>query len=63
MAPMTNKNDAPGSKPAPRRRRAQGADAISAGLRQLWAEVEQEPVPDEFLDLLDRIDAARRRAG
>ncbi|MFQ3595880.1 MAG: NepR family anti-sigma factor [Sphingomonadaceae bacterium] len=34
-------------------------DPIAAGLRRLWQEVEAEPVPESFLDLLDRIDAAR----
>lgn len=47
---------APGVRP----RRGRGAaDPISAGLKALWANVEKEPVPDEFLALLDRIDAAR----
>jgi hypothetical protein len=34
-------------------------DPISAGLKALWAAMENEPVPDEFLALLDRIDATR----
>jgi hypothetical protein len=39
-------------------------DAIAAGLRQLFAPLAAEPVPDEFLALLDRIDAnARKGAG
>lgn len=33
-------------------------DPISAGLKALWAAMENEPVPDEFLALLDRIDSA-----
>jgi hypothetical protein len=33
-------------------------DPIASGLRQLWADVEREPVPEEFLDMLDRIDSA-----
>ncbi len=36
-------------------------DPIAEGLRKLWENVEKEPVPDEFLDILDRIDAARRK--
>ncbi len=36
-----------------------GPDPIADGLRQLWADVEAEPVPDDFFDILDRIDAAR----
>ncbi|TPE63963.1 hypothetical protein FJQ54_03755 [Sandaracinobacter neustonicus] len=34
-------------------------DPISLGLRKLWAEVEREEVPDDFLDLLDQIDERR----
>lgn len=33
-------------------------DPISAGLKALWAAMEDEPVPDDFLALLDRIDKA-----
>lgn len=32
-------------------------DPIAIGLQQLFATVADEPVPAEFLDLLDRIDA------
>jgi len=35
------------------------ADPVSLGLRKLWQHAEEEPVPSEFLDLLDAIDAAR----
>lgn len=35
-------------------------DPVSLGLRQLWHEIENEPVPSKFLDLLDAIDAANR---
>lgn len=38
-------------------------DPVAAGLRRLWADLESEPVPDSFLDLLDRIDAAREEGG
>jgi hypothetical protein len=38
--------------------RADGADAISVGLQQLFASVADEPIPDEFMALLDRIEAA-----
>jgi hypothetical protein len=34
-------------------------DPVSLGLRKLWQDVEKEPVPDEFLALLDAIDAAK----
>ncbi len=36
-------------------------DAVGAGLRQLWTELESEAVPDAFLDLLDAIDAERQK--
>ena len=32
-------------------------DPVSMGLRKLWKDVEKEPIPDEFLALLDQIDA------
>lgn len=37
-----------------------GADPIAVGLQRLFAAVADEPVPDEFLSLLDRIEAADR---
>ncbi|PZU45045.1 MAG: hypothetical protein DI568_14310 [Sphingomonas sp.] len=50
--------DAP---PVPRARRgARRDDPVTLGLKQLWADLEKEEVPDEFLDLLDQID---RQAG
>lgn len=50
-------NDAGGSKPA-RRRRADGArDAnVGAALRSVYSHAVDEPVPDEFLDLLSKLD-------
>lgn len=33
-------------------------DPVMAGLRKLWSDVENEPVPEEFLALIDRIDGA-----
>lgn len=45
----------PASRPATRR----SDDPISMGLRRLWADVESEAVPDDFLDLLDQIDSRR----
>jgi hypothetical protein len=38
-------------------------DLVSDALRQLWASAEDDPVPDDFLQLLDRLDAARAAAG
>ena len=46
----------PAMKPTARQR---AGDPIAEGLRRLWASAETEPVPDEFMDMLDRIDAAR----
>ena len=33
-------------------------DPIAEGLRQLYRNVAEEPIPDEFLELLNRIDSA-----
>ncbi len=33
-------------------------DLVADALRQLWANAENDPVPDDFLALLDRLDAA-----
>ena len=35
-------------------------DPIAASLQQLFAPIAAEPIPDEFMALLDRIDAASR---
>lgn len=42
-----------------------GMDPIAIGLQHLFASVADEPVPDEFLKLLDRIEAGEqaRKAG
>lgn len=39
--------------------RAARPDLVSEALRQLWSNAENDPVPDDFLALLDRLDAAR----
>lgn len=39
-----------------------GADPIATGLQQLFAPLAAEPIPDEFMALLDRIDAKSRTA-
>jgi hypothetical protein len=50
----------PPTHAAPVRRSSRYAqDPVSLGLRKLWQDVEKEPVPDEFLALLDAIDAAK----
>lgn len=38
------------------------ADPVTAGLRQLFAKIEEEPIPDEFLRLLDEIEARSAEA-
>lgn len=53
---------AAGSRHGARGGRRGGVDPISAGLRQLLDTVSQEPVPDEFLRLLDRLDENVQRA-
>lgn len=53
----------PLAAPAAARRNSRYAhDPVSLGLRKLWHELENEPVPAEFLDLLDAIDASRTNA-
>ena len=50
------------SRAAPRP--GEGAvDPIAEGLRQLYRNVAAEPVPDEFLELLSRIDSAENAHG
>lgn len=39
---------------------AAGIDPISVGLQRLFESVADEPVPDDFMALLDRIEAAER---
>lgn len=39
-----------------------GADPIATGLQQLFAPLAAEPIPDEFMALLDQIDARSRVA-
>jgi hypothetical protein len=36
---------------------------VSDALRQLWSNAESDPVPDDFLALLDQLDAARANPG
>ena len=36
-----------------------GVDPVTAGLKQLFAALESEPIPEDFLRLLDEIEAAR----
>lgn len=45
------------SQPAPPAASPAPADPISTGLRRLLSSVSEEPVPDDFLRLLDQLDA------
>ncbi|MEN9933257.1 MAG: Anti-sigma factor NepR [Pseudomonadota bacterium] len=54
---LAERDEPPAIKPRPSRA-APRPDPISAGLRALWASLEEEPVPDDFLALLDRMDEA-----
>lgn len=36
---------------------------IGARLRALYAEVEQQPIPSDLIDLLEQLDEAERREG
>ncbi|MFN7177308.1 MAG: NepR family anti-sigma factor [Thermaurantiacus sp.] len=55
MAESKDKRGAPSGATRPRRA---ADDPVAAGLKRLWADVEAEPVPDDFLRLLDAIDEA-----
>lgn len=55
LAAGQGKHESAGTDPV---RRVNQPDPIADGLRKLWENVEKEPVPNEFLDILDRIDAA-----
>jgi len=50
-------NDTSGSKPARRRRNDAARDAsVGAALRSVYSQTVDEPVPNEFLDLLSKLD-------
>jgi hypothetical protein len=48
--------DKPKGVPRGRPRTDGRDDPVIAGLRRLWNDVENEPVPDEFLALLEQIE-------
>jgi hypothetical protein len=60
---MNEMNDGPGRPKGGGRPRRAADDPVAAGLKRLWADVEAEPVPDDFLRLLDAIDEARGADG
>lgn len=50
-------NDSGASKPAKRRRGDNARDAnVGAALRSVYSKTVDEPVPNEFLDLLSKLD-------
>jgi len=50
-------NDGAGSKPAKRRRSDSTRDAsVGSALRSVYSQTVDEPVPDEFMDLLSKLD-------
>lgn len=50
-------NDSGGKKPAKRRRGDNARDAnVGAALRSVYSKTVDEPVPNEFLDLLSKLD-------
>ncbi len=38
------------------------ADPVTAGLQKMFAAIADEPIPDDFLRLLDEIDASKARS-
>ncbi len=59
---MDRRQKASGSGAAPvTRSRRRTADPIAFGLQKLFEPILNEPVPDEFLAILDRVDAERDR--
>ena len=52
-----NKNSAP---VAGRRSSHDASDAIASRLKMYYKSVEQEPIPDQLLDLLEKLDQAER---
>jgi hypothetical protein len=50
-------NDSGGSKPVRRRKGDNARDAsLGAALRSVYSQTVDEPVPNEFLDLLNKLD-------
>lgn len=66
---MSNQNNKPATdsgtqKDSARQARNQGtADAVAQRLKEYYRSVEQEPIPGQLLDLLDRLDEAERSGG
>ncbi|MEQ8306805.1 MAG: NepR family anti-sigma factor [Hoeflea sp.] len=59
---MTKDTKDPSSEP-PQGFKGDASDAIGSQLKQYYKSVEQEPVPDHLLDLLEKLDQAERSGG
>lgn len=51
----------PAGRP-PGNMRQVASDPVTSGLRRMFAEIEDEPIPDDFLRLLDEIDVRTSNA-
>ncbi|MCY0095278.1 NepR family anti-sigma factor [Hoeflea ulvae] len=56
---MIEKSNKGGANPADRGT----TDAIGSQLKRYYKSVEQEPIPDQLLDLLEKLDQAERSGG
>jgi len=54
--PAAQQGTADGMNETPRAKAVPADDAIGAGLKRIFDDVVKEPIPPEFLDLLNRID-------
>lgn len=52
----------PGGLPAGRVQARPSHDHITQKLREFYDQVQDEAIPDKFLDLLERLDEAERKA-
>lgn len=60
---MMNKDTKDVKSSSTRSFKGDASDAIGSQLKQYYKSVEQEPVPDHLLDLLEKLDQAERSGG
>ena len=60
---MIDRNDKDGAASRGRRTGLGSTDAIASQLKQYYTSVEQEPIPDNLLSLLEKLDEAERSGG
>jgi hypothetical protein len=60
---MIDRDDNGGSQNRGARSDLGSTDAIASQLKQYYTSVEQEPIPDNLLNLLEKLDAAERSGG